>query len=338
MKKDQLDHVKIATEPVDYQDVDDSVVASGKIAYDDQRVIHVFSPVSGKVVKVFVQLGNRVQKGDPLVTIESPDIGVATADVSKAKADLFAAEHEFERQKDLLESQAASQKDFEGAAANYRQAKAELERAKQKAALFQRGDVVGQSFTLRSDIAGEVFMKSVSPGMQITGQYGGSSIELFTIGEASRVWVLSDLFELDISRVKLGARAIVNVVSWPNRNFVGTVDWISGALDPTTHAAKVRCAFDNPDGALKPEMFTTVTISVDARKALAIPRPAVLRLGDQTVVFLDRGTDPSGKQRFERVPVAVDEGESSQWLAVEHGLEKGDRVVIEGAILLSAML
>ena len=336
--KDQLAHMKVTTEDVDYQDVDDTVIASGKIAYDDQKVFHVFSPVSGKVSKVFVQLGTHVKKGDPLATIESPDIGVATADVSKAKADLTTAEHEYARQQELLEIHAASQKDYDAAGNAYRQAKAELERAQQKAALFRRGDAVGQSFTIRSDIEGEVFMKAVSPGMQIAGQYGGNSAELFTVGQTSGVWVLSDVFEMDVPRVALGAKAVVNVVSWPNRNFEGTVDWISGALDPTTHAAKVRCTFDNRDGALKPEMFTTVTISVNARKAIAIPRSAVLRLGDQTVVFVDRGLDDRGRERFERLPVSVDEGEASKWLTVDHGLTKGDRIVTEGALLLSAMM
>lgn len=338
LTKAQLAQMKIATAGVDLQDVDDTVLASGKITFDDQKVMHVFSPVAGKVTNIFAQLGSRVKKSDPLVTIESPDIGVATSDVRKAKADLIAVEHEFARQKELLELHAASQRDYEAAANNYRQAKAEMERAEQKAALFRRGDVVGQSFTLRSDIDGEVFMKGVSPGMQVAGQYGGGAAELFTIGEADRVWVISDIFELDIPRIKVGAKAVVSVVSWPNRNFEGTVDWVSAALDPTTHAAKVRCTFDNSDGALKPEMFATVRISADVRKAIAVPRPAVLRLGEQTVVFVDRGSDELGRERFEGVPVTVDEGEGDKWLAVTHGLEKGERVVTEGAILLSGML
>ena len=152
------------------------------------------------------------------------------------------------------------------------------------------------------------------------------------------MWVLADVFELDVRRVKSGSKVVVSVAGWPERNFEGTLDWISTALDPSTHATRVRCTFDNPDGALKPDMFTTVRISVDVKKAIAIPRSSVLRFGDQTVVFLDRGPDKNGKERFERLPVAVDEGEGSDWLTVEHGLEKGDRIVTGGAILLSALL
>src|SRR5262249_25699860 len=150
---------------------------------------------------------------------------------------------------------------------------------------------------------------------EISGQYGGGAVELFTVGETDRVWVLADVFELDIARVKVGSKVVVNVVSWPGRTFEGHVDWVSGALDKDTHATKVRCTFDNTDRALKPEMFSTARISVDVKKALAIPRSAVLRLGDQTVVFIDRG-DSNGKVCFERAPVLVDEGEGSKWLTV----------------------
>jgi cobalt-zinc-cadmium efflux system membrane fusion protein len=335
---EQMKKMKIATALVDLQNVDDTVLVTGKVVYDDQKVVHVFSPVAGKAVKVIAQLGNHMKKGDPLVVIESPDIGVATSDVGKAKADLIAAEHDFRRQKEMLEMHAASQKDVEVAADNYRRAKAEMERAEQKARLFRQGDVTGQSYTLRSDIEGEVFMKAVSPGMEIAGQYGGGNpVELYTIGQADQVWVLADVFELDVRRVSLGQKVIVNVASWPERNFEGKVDWISSALDPQTHATKVRCTFDNTDGALKPEMFATVKVSVDVKKALAIPRSALLRLGEQTVVFVDRG-QKEGKEHFERIPITVDEGEGSEWLTVDHGLDKGDRVVTGGAVLLSGML
>jgi cobalt-zinc-cadmium efflux system membrane fusion protein len=338
LTNDQVKRMKIATATVDLQDVDDTVLATGRVAFDDQKVAHVYSPVAGKVVKVMAQLGDRVKKGATLVVIQSPDIGVATSDLGKARADLIAAQHDFQRQKELLETHSASQKDFEVAADNYRKGKAEMERAQQKARLFRQGDVTGQTYALRSDLEGEVFMKAVSPGMEIAGQYGGGNpLELFTIGQADRVWVLADVFEIDIRRVKVGSKVVVNVASWPDRNFDGKVDWISGSLDTNTRATKVRCTFDNPDGALKPEMFATVKIFVDARQAIGIPRSAVLRFGDQTIVFLDRGSK-DGKERFERVPLAVDEGEGSKWLVVEHGISKGDQIVTAGAILLAGML
>ena len=109
-------------------------------------------------------------------------------------------------------------------------------------------------------------------------------------------------------------------------------------LDPTTRTAKVRCTFANPDRLLRPEMYATVQISVDQKKALAIPRNALLRLGETRSSSSQVGEDRRRACSFERVPVDVDEGESSQWLAVKHGLEAGQKVVVSGAILLSQKL
>lgn len=339
LTKDQVEQMKIVTQTIGLQDVDDTVLVAGKVTFTDQKVFHELSPVTGKATQVFVQLGSHVNKGDPLATIESPDIGNATSDVGKAVAAVQAAEVDFERQKELRALNANSQKDYETAASAYRNAKAELERSQQKAALFKRGDIVGQTYTMRADGQGEVFYKNISTGMEISGQYTGSQpMEIFTIGNADNVWVLSDVYETDIARVKIGQDVVVNVPAYKDRDFKGKVDWVAEALDPTTHATKVRSTFDNTDRALKPEMFATVKISVDVKKALAIPRAAVVRLGDQLVVFLDRGATADGKERFERLPVIVDEGEGSKWLTVEHGLETGQRIVTGGALLLSDML
>jgi membrane fusion protein, heavy metal efflux system len=338
----QIKDAKIEFQEVSDQNVDDTILTSGKVTFDDQRVAHVYSPVSGRVTRIDAQLGVRVKKGSPLAVIESPDIGIASSDVGKASADLIAAEHDFKRQKDLYDNHAASQKDLEISEDNYRKAKAEMDRAKQKAYLLRAGgggSDVSQGYTVITPMEGEVIMKNVSPGIEVQGQYGGgAAAELFTVGELDKVWVIADVFEMDIARVKVGSKANVKVVAYAGKNFEGKVDWVSGTLDSVTRTAKVRCTFDNPDRLLKPEMYATVQISVEERTALAIPRSALLRLGDQTVVFVQTGTTPDGKLKFERVPVTVDEGEGSKWVPVSHGLEKGQKIVTSGAILLSGML
>ena len=111
------------------------------------------------------------------------------------------------------------------------------------------------------------------------------------------------------------------MVAYPGKVFKGQVDWVSGMLDPTTRTAKVRCTFDNPDRLLRPEMYATVQISVEQKKALAIPRDALLRLGEYKVVFVELGEDDGLVRSSSGVPVDVDEGESSQWLEVKHGLD-----------------
>ncbi len=350
LTQQQVSEAHIVVTPVDEQDVDDTILSSGRVTFDDQRVAHVFSPVTGRVARITASLGARIEKGQPLAVIVSPDIGQASSDLGKAEADLIAAQHDFTRKKDLFESHAASQADYESAEDNFRKAKAEKERAYQKAFLLRTGsvDTVSQGYTLTSPIEGELIARNVNPGIEVQGQYGGGqAVELFTVGELDHVWVLADVYEMDLARVKVGAKVIVKVVAYPARTFDGRVDWVSGALDPSTRTAKVRCTFTNPltddvDGTttrmLKPEMYATVTISVEEKKALALPKGAVLRLGDQTVVFVQTGTTPDGRLKFERAPVQVDEGEGGQWLTVEHGIDKGAKVVTAGAILLAGMI
>src|SRR5207248_5152243 len=104
--------------------------------FDDLRVFHAFSPVTGRVVRIDAQPGQRVKKGQSLAVIESPDVGNAFSDLAKAHADLTAAEHDYKRQKELFDAHAASQKDYEAALDNYQKAKAELSRAQKKASLL----------------------------------------------------------------------------------------------------------------------------------------------------------------------------------------------------------
>lgn len=338
----QVATAKVVVEVASEKDLDDTLATSGRVAFEDVKVGHIYSPVNGRVARINAQLGERVKKGQALAVIESPDIGQASSDVTKADADLIAAEHDLQREKELLAKHATSYKDFETAEGTYRQARAEKQRAMQKAFLLRTGgtDGVSQGFTLTSPLDGDVLMRNLSLGAEVQGQYsiGGAVQELFTIGELDEVWVLSDIYESDIARIKVGAPAEVAAVAYPGKKFEGKVNWISGTLDPTTRTEKVRCTFANPERVLKQDMYTTVTISVASHKALALPPSAILRLGDQNVVFVDRGRTSDGKQRFERVPVAVDDATGAKFLPVLHGLNVGDRVVTSGGEALNAFL
>jgi cobalt-zinc-cadmium efflux system membrane fusion protein len=345
---DQVKEANIKVEPIGLQDVDDTILTSGRVAFEDVKVGHVFSPVTGQVVKIMAVVGQKLKKGDPLAAIQSPDIGQASSDLGKANADVAAAERDYRREKELWEKHATSQKDFETAEDTYRKAKAEKDRALQKSVLFRTGnvDTVSQSYTLPAPTDGEVLMRNLSPGAEVQGQYSGtgSPQELFTIGEVDEVWVIADLYELDLSRVHVGAPATVKVVAYPGKLFTGRVDWVSGMLDPVSRTARVRCTFANPDRLLKPEMYATVAISVEMRKALALPKGSVLRLGPETVVFVQQGNSPDGRLRFKKLPVTVDEGEGSQWLPVvtkpdqKEALDPGMKIVTSGSVLLSGML
>jgi cobalt-zinc-cadmium efflux system membrane fusion protein len=349
----QVADLKIDVAPVGEQIVDDTLLTTGTVNLDDLRSGHVFSPVTGRVVKIVAQLGQRVKKGDPLATIESPDIGNAVSDAHKAEADLIAAEHDLKRKKELFAQQAAAAADVEASEDAERNAKAELERARQKQFLLRMGnvDTVSQTYTLPAPIDGEVLLRNINPGVEVQGQYTGGAGnncipgittntvcgELYTIGELDKVWILGDIYEIDIARVHVGATATVTTVAYPGVVFKGTVDWVSGGLDTNTRTAKVRITLDNPEKKLRPMMYTSVAISVDQRKAVAIPRTAIAHLGEYKVVFLQVG-EADGKVHFQRLPIDVSENQSAPYVAVRHGVSAGQRIVVGGAEALKAQL
>jgi cobalt-zinc-cadmium efflux system membrane fusion protein len=337
----QVNDSQLRMETVDEREVGTTVETTGRVAFADLHVSHVFSPVSGRVANIVAQPGQRVVQGSPLATIVSPDLGSAFADLEKADADLTAGRRELGRQKELFDAHAASRRDYEAAENNYEKARAEMDRARQKARLLKGGSAnnVTQEYTLRALIGGEVIARNVNPGVEVQGQYAsGTAVELFTIGELDPIWVIADVFEIDLPRVKKGAPVSVKVLAYPGRVFEGTVDWVSGTLDPATRTAKIRCTLANPDRELKPEMYATVSVGVSGQKSLAVPRSALLQLADQTVVFVNVGKTSSGQVRFERRIVAVDQDDGAEYVAVKRGLSRGDRVVARGAILLSGMI
>jgi cobalt-zinc-cadmium efflux system membrane fusion protein len=336
----QIAEGNVEVAPLETRDVEDAIFTSGTVSLDDLRTGHVFSPVTGRVVRIFAGLGQHVRKGEALAVIESPDVGNAVSDVHKAEADLLATEHDLRRRKALLLDQAGPAADVEAAGDRHRRAKAELERARRKAELLQVGGAgVTQEYTLRAPVEGDVLLRNINPGAEVQGQYsGGANAELYTVGQVDRVWVLADLYEMDVARVRVGTAAIVKVVAYPGRVFRGEVDWVGASLDSATRTAKVRCTFDNPDELLRPMMYASVELWVDQGRALAVPRSALLRLGKDKVVFVEVD-EAEGRVRFAEVKVDADDGESSAWVVAKGAsLAAGQKIVVKGTLLLSQML
>ena len=332
---------KIVVAPAVLHDIDMTLTTGSRVTFDDLRVSHVYSPLTGQVERIDAKPGQHVKKGDRLAVLSSPELGSAAADERKARADLSFALRDNERKKELALHDAVSATDTEQAEDNFRKARAELERSQQKLSLLRGGgyDAVSQTFSLVAPIDGEVISRAISPGVQVQGLYsGGTAVELFTIGQLDEVWVVADLYEPDVPRVAVGARAKVTIGTPPAATFDTQVDWVSQILDPVTRTAKVRCSIKNPDRLLKPDMYATTEIAVSGHPALAIPRSAVVGLGDQKVVFIEVGNTPDGARRFERVPVLLDDAPGSDWVPVLHGLEPGTIVVTSGADALSAKL
>ncbi len=328
-------NAQITVRQVREETVGRRLAASARVAFDENEVAHVFSPVTGRVTRILAQLGDHVRRGQTLAILASPDMGNAVSDVDKARPAVIQTAKELAREKELYAAQAGPLRDLEAARAAYAQALAEEERAEQKLRLLMkqaRASHVSQVFPLVSPIDGEVLARQINPGLDVQGQFsGGATQELYTIGREEKLWVLADVYEQDLSRVKVGAPVEVTTVAYPGRVFPGKIDWIAGELDPVQRTAAVRCTLANPDHLLKAQMYATVTLSTEGHRALAIPREALLHFGDKQMVI---GVDP-GRDRYVRMPVIADEGAAGDLLPVLHGLEPGDQIVVKGAILLS---
>ena len=323
--------------PVREEGLAGAVQAVGRLTFDDQRVTHVFSPVSGRVTRLVADLGQRVKPGQVLALIDSPDMGSALSDFHKAQASLTAAEKDYRRQKDLFEGHAGAERDYEAAEATWRNALAERDRARQRAELFYGKGMteVSQGFQLRSPIQGEVIAMGANPGLEVQGQYGGgTAVELFTVGEVDSLRLLADVQEMDIPKVRLGGRLHYEVGGVSGE---GVINWVSGSLDPATRTVQIRCNVPNPQRLLKPEMFARVVLEVPGRKGLAVPRSALLRIGDLVYVFVDLGPLPDGGRRFERRQVQADEHQAGDLVPILGGLKPGEPVVVKGALQLSGV-
>jgi cobalt-zinc-cadmium efflux system membrane fusion protein len=342
VSKRQFEKGGLRVEPAHEEDIDDALTASGRVAFDDAHVAHVFSPVTGRIARVLAHPGQRVERGAPLLTIVSPDVGTAFADTVKARADLVAAEHELARQRELVEAHAGARKDLEAADASWRKARAEVERAGQKTRLLSEGtwDAVTQEYTLRSPIAGEVVSRAATPGLEIQGQWSGagSPVELFTIGALDPLWVLGDVYEMDLPHVSKGLAVEVRLPAFPDRRFKGRIDWVSNVIDPATRTAKLRCAIENPDRLLRPEMAPVLSIALPSHHHVAVPRDALLRLGEDTVVFVAAAGEREGQLVFRRRKVVPGEDGQRGLVPILDGLAAGERVVVSGGIFLVGLL
>ena len=315
------------------------LVSSGRVAFDDGQVAHVFSPVSGRIAKVLGGFGQRVNAGDVLAIIESPDLGTAWSDLIKARADRIAAEHELERQTKLFEQHAAAERDYEIAQDNSAKAKAEVERVELRLKMLHATGTgpATQEFLLRAPISGQIVNRTATPGLEVQGMLSSANVvqELFTVGDIDRVWVWGDVYERDLAKVRSGQKVSITSEAYPGRTVAGGIDFVGDALDRETHTGRIRCSVANTERLLKPEMYVTLSIELERRETLALPRAAVVRSGDRQIVFVEEGKIEDGRVRFRQRPVELGDGDDG-WVSIRSGLASGERVVVSGSILLTS--
>ena len=306
---------------------------TGRMVWDEERTVRVFSPFAGSVQAISVKAGERVRAGGTLASIASPDFGQTQADASRAAADFAVAQKNLERLRDLAANGVAPEKDLHAAEADFERARAELQRVDARKKLYGGGDTVDQLYVLRAPVAGIVVEKNINPGQEVRpDQITSNGPPLFVITDPSRLWVQLDATERDLAYLRPGLSVTLRTPAYPDRVFAARIETVSDFVDPSTRMIKVRASVDNPERALKGEMFVTGEISGQASDAVLVPAQAVFLVGDRHFVFVEES-----KGRFRRTEV-VREAEVDGQVAVRTGLKPGTRVVTAGSLLLQQML
>jgi cobalt-zinc-cadmium efflux system membrane fusion protein len=270
------------------RDVADELHATGVVGPDITRTVPVNALGGGRVVAVRAKLGESVRKGQPLVVISSPDAGAAASDYQKFAASAALAQKQLERARILFEHGTIAKKDLETAEDAAQKAAVDLRTSAERVRMLG-GSVEHPSpfIELSSPITGTIIEQNVTAASGLKSP--DNAPNLFTVADLSRVWVMCDVYENDLGRVKLGTLARVQLTAYPDRTFTGRVGDIGKLLDPTTRAAHVRVELANPTGLMRQGMFAKITlVSPQRTRRLVVPTSAVLRLHDADWVFVKR--------------------------------------------------
>jgi len=307
-----------------------SLSVAGKVQFDEDRVARILAPVPGQVVAIHVKVGDVVRNGQAICAISSREAAAAIAEHAESHKDLDLARKTLAMTQDLFEHQAASRIALQQTENDYAKASSRVSRSDQELRVLGLADEEAiASFNGRlpvvAPIAGVVIERHVNDGQFVQAD----TTPMITIADLTTVWVLGDIFERDLRFVSIGAAATIAAAAYPDERFTGRVDYVSATIDPATRTAKVRVSMPNPGVRLKPEMFASVTLRLaDVESVLTVPSRAVFVEDGRTFVYAAVGAD-----RFVRRAVDVGANEGSECRIVG-GLSAGDRVVVDGALLL----
>ncbi|MGD0773031.1 MAG: efflux RND transporter periplasmic adaptor subunit [Candidatus Solibacter sp.] len=314
-EKQQLIGVEYGT--VQYETVHSSVRAVARVALDETKISKVHSKLEGWIDQVFVDFtGQQVRQGDPLLTIYSPEA------LATQQEYLLAIKAQHMMHDNPVHEMLGSTENLVAA-------------AKKRMELWDIGDgqiaeitasgVPLKNLTLTSPITGFVMERNVFAKQRIMPETA-----LYTIADLSRVWVMADVFEYEAAAVRAGTPATLTLSYLPGRTFRGRVNYILPQVDAATRTLKVRIEFDNPDFALKPDMYGEVEFQTGGGRRLVVAQTAVMNSGDRQVVFVDRG-----KGYFE--PREVTTGARSDGnVEIVTGLQPGERIVTSGNFLIDS--
>src|ERR1017187_648025 len=294
-----------------------TIRAVGKVAIDETRIGHVHTKVEGWIDKVFVDFtGKLVKKGQPMLTIYSPDMLASQREL------LLAAKAKTIRRDSALPS-GFDQSESLLQATRRRLELWDLSEA-QIDQVLRTGEPI-KNITVFSPMTGYITDRKAFPQVKVM-----PDTDLYTIVDLSRVWIMADVFEYEAPNIHVGETARGSLQALPGKSFSARIDYLQPEVDPMTRTLKVRLNMDNPGVMLKPDMYADIEFRVNIPSKLTVPADAVLNAGERKTVFVDRG---NGYFEPRQVKTGEREGDRIQILS---GLSQGERIVTSGNFLVDS--
>lgn len=317
LSPERLQSIGVRMGRVERRTVSDEIRVTGNVAVDETRIAYVQTRYSGYIQRVFADATYQyLRKGQPLFTIYSPDLAATEREYLVAK----------QNQSRVAGSTVPGVS--EGAASLLEAATERLKQwgvpEKEIARLESTGQVQ-QELTVESPVSGYITERNALPNLTVQPE-----TRLYTVADLSTVWVLAEVFQNDLGRIKIGDRATLTVDAYPGRVFEGRVNFLYPQVDMTTRTVRARLAFPNPGLKLTPGMFVNVALQVPQGKQLVIPATGVLQSGTRQVVFVNRGDGYLEPRDVELGARNADD------FVVLKGLKEGEEIVTSANFLIDS--
>ena len=315
---------RIGIDTVKMHSINGILNLNGKVQADENRLVEVFPIVGGNVMAVNVELGDYVQKGQTLAVIRSGEIAEMQRQLVDAQTDVQLAENNVKVQQDLFGSKLATERDLVISKKELEKAKAGLDRIKQMFNIYQTNNL--SEYLVKAPISGFVIYKNINRDMTLPPDRNNN---IFTIAELSEVWVLADVYESEISKIKEGLTGDISTLSYPGVLFTSKIDKVYNVLDPTTKTMKVRFRIANANFKLKTEMLAMVSVQYnEGGEMISIPTDALVFDDNKMFVMVF-----NAKNDIETREVAVYKTTGSiTW--INSGLKEGEKVISKNQLFI----
>lgn len=316
-------------------DLADRIQVPSRVQVDEERTAQIGSYVTGRIIDMFVILGDYVKPGQRLARITSPDLTNSQLAYLRALSRVTVTQKSYDRAQHLLAADVIPLAEVERRKSELEIAQAEYSAAMDQLRLFGMGEGEIKELNRKGKILPWIDIKSTREGYVIArniiiGQVVQPADQLFQVADLSHVWVVGDVPEQVARDVELGQHVEIIVPAISNKPFDGVIIFVSDIVNRLTRTVMTRVMVENPDRKLKPDMMANMHITDPQHKTLVVPEAAVVRELDQDYVFIVLGDD-----NFQRVPVELGP-EVSDLRPVQKGISLEHRIVTSGAFHLDS--